>query len=138
MLTSAGLVLLGDTGRDPADIADGDALRFGPGADGTAVLPGLRSAGRMARAARAGRAGVLDEWRELIPEGIGVRAAEVDLIVDAIKAESDRFVGGAGVDVIFEPDGYFPSHVRPPELATRQGGSHPAIVTCADSSGELT
>src|SRR5258706_2925951 len=68
----AGLVLLAHAGRDPAAVADCDAVRFGPGADVAAVLPAGRGAGSPPGRSPASLAGVLDERRELPAEAAGI------------------------------------------------------------------
>src|SRR5262249_35956554 len=86
-----GLMLLGHAGWDPAAVADGNAVVFGPGTDVAAGLGAGRGPARPAGYAAAGFAGMLGKRRELLTERAGVLAAQINLIVNAVEPEPEGF-----------------------------------------------
>jgi hypothetical protein len=61
---------------------------------------------------------VLDEWRELLTERIGVLLAQVDLVVRTAESEPHGLVRRAAIKVVFQRDGYSLGHLN---LHTRDG-----------------
>src|SRR5262249_61224371 len=64
----------------------------------------------------AGAAGVFDERCELCAECARVLAAQVDLIIRALEAESHGLVGRAAIQVVFQRHAHFPGHLDLPYL----------------------
>jgi hypothetical protein len=65
---------------------------FRPPPDLAAPLPPRRRSCRPACRSAAGLAGVLDERRELLTEGVGVLKAQIDLILGAVEPEPHRLI----------------------------------------------
>src|SRR5262249_23759004 len=109
-----GLVLLHHARRDPPAIADRNAVVFRPRTDVAAALPAGRGPGSPANQSSAGLAGMLDERRELLAEGAGVLAAQINLIIRALEAEPHSLVRWAAIQVVLQRDGYLLSHINLP------------------------
>jgi len=64
---------------------------------------------------------VLDEWRELLTERIGVLLAQVDLVVRTAEAEPHGLIRPAAIKVVFQRDGYSLGHLN---LHNRDGACY--------------
>jgi hypothetical protein len=73
-------------------------------------LPARGRAARPPGLASPGLAGVLDERRQLLPEGLGVLGGQIDLILRPAEGEVDGLIGGAATEVVFQRDDYSLCH----------------------------
>ena len=73
-------------------------------------LPARGRAARPPGLASPGLAGVLDERRQLLPEGLGVLGGQIDLILRPAEGEVDGLVGRAATEVVFQRDDYSLCH----------------------------
>src|SRR5262245_34084024 len=86
---AAGLVLLHHARGVAPPRPARDALAVGPGPDIAAARPARGRAARPPGLASPGLAGVLDERRQLLPEGGGVLGGQIDLIRRPAEGEPD-------------------------------------------------
>src|SRR5215204_5284678 len=85
--------------RYPAALADLDALGLGPGPNRLGVIipsssrggtaPAAATAAGAAALAATAAAGDGDVLRQVVPQGLGVPFAEIDLVVGPVQAKSD-------------------------------------------------
>src|SRR6266487_4508813 len=87
------------------------------------------------RPSAARLAGVLDERRELLAEGTGVRGAQVDLAVGAAEPEPHCLICRAAIQIVFQRDGDLLSHLLPPMPTVGIAAPSPAVIPHTSCNG---